>query len=69
MFRKSTLVVALSAVAVLPLLSGCTGSIIMHNPKTGETAQCNENGVAPLWQHEAETCAEGYEKLGWQRVN
>jgi len=61
------------------LLSACVPHeiIVMKNPATGETAQCQTNSgpsFFPIAQtmidnSAARSCAEGYKAAGWQRMN
>jgi hypothetical protein len=69
--RHSGAAIAIAGTSIVLLLSlaGCNSVVIMHDPKTGATAQCHPDSGNLFAQHAAETCAEGYEKLGWQRVN
>jgi hypothetical protein len=68
-------------VAVLCLLSlgGCVQSemVIMKNPATGEVIRCERNSGPSLFpiaqtmmdNTAARSCAEGYQRAGWQRMN
>ncbi|MDB5405616.1 MAG: hypothetical protein JWL84_528 [Rhodospirillales bacterium] len=51
----------------LLVLSSCSREAVavVHNPKTGETAQCQYLGTF----HDAVgACVAAYEKLGWEQV-
>jgi hypothetical protein len=54
----------------LLLASACGPSlIVMHNPKTGEVAQCEADPWATFRPRAAtEACAQAYEKAGWDRM-
>ncbi|MDB5410549.1 MAG: hypothetical protein JWL84_5461 [Rhodospirillales bacterium] len=56
-------------VAVLSLLalSSCGPTLmVVHNPKTGETAQCQTE--PHIFSNPAAKCVAAYEKLGWELV-
>jgi hypothetical protein len=64
-------------VAVILALSACAvvEPAIFRNPQTGEVHECNSGasgGAFPLvnaWtaQHEIDTCAAAYSRMGWAR--
>lgn len=50
------------------LLSGCVSPAVFQDPKTGQVAQCNAStpGIFPIIaQHEVDTCASAYTRMGW----
>jgi hypothetical protein len=68
------------ALAIFSLgLTGCVQSedIVLKNPSTGEIHECKTNSgpsFFPIAQtmidnSSARSCAEGYQKAGWQRMN
>lgn len=60
----------LNMLALLGLsLAGCSSIIVMHNPATGATAQCQASGNDYMNPELAtEACARGYEAAGFKRV-
>ncbi len=50
-------------------LTGCAADVVMHNPRTGETATCNASlmGLNPWSQQDA--CIAGHIAQGWRRTN
>jgi hypothetical protein len=67
--RRMLLVLAAIAAAAL---CGCTDSIIMRNPATGETTDCGGHYAAGLYafsaNQRAETCVADYRAQGWLRA-
>jgi hypothetical protein len=62
----------LGVVVVVTLLAGCGGPklIVLHNPATGQTAQCQGDPLLHLRPSAAtESCAQGYEAAGYKRVS
>jgi hypothetical protein len=59
----------LFALAVALAACGCTPTIVMKNPQTGEVAQCRGDSMDWNPRHAATTCATGYAKAGWVRMN
>lgn len=56
--------------ATLLALAGCASPAVFQDPKTGNVAQCNAStpGVFPIIaQGEINSCAQAYERMGWQR--
>lgn len=53
------------------LISACASQrlIVMHNPKTGEMAQCQSNTMNSFIDIAAvDNCAKSYEMVGWERM-
>lgn len=67
MHIAATLTLACLTIALM--LTGCAPTYVMKNPATGEVAQCSSNPWDWVPAHAAETCAVGYEKAGWVRMN
>ena len=66
----SAVTIAIACLIIALMLTGCAPTYVLQNPKTGEVAQC-QSAAASGWlaSHAAETCAVGYEKAGWVRMN
>jgi hypothetical protein len=60
---------AVASLTIALMLTGCAPTYVMQNPKTGEVAQCQSRVGDWVAAHAAETCAVGYEKAGWVRMN
>jgi ABC-type transport system substrate-binding protein len=50
-------------------IAGCSSLIVLHNPTTGATAQCEADGNTYFNPAAAaEACAKGYEAAGYKRM-
>lgn len=58
------------ATIVVACLGGCSGPslIVLHNPATGQMAQCQDDAGYYGTPHRVEQCAKAYEKAGWVRL-
>jgi len=49
-------------------ITSCGPTVIMlHNPETREVTKCTGDPLG-MPVKEARICAEGYEKMGWERI-
>ena len=54
---------------VLLALAGCAPSqIVLRDPQSGQTAQCQGDGAAQWNPQATEDCARAYEAVGWVRL-
>lgn len=54
------------------VLSGCSAGhdylIVLHNPKTGQTVQCQDDARLFGSKSRVRNCAESYERIGFVRA-